>query len=192
MTDGAAQGIKTLYERQELDEAQFFLAQMIAAQNQRDRVAFRNHLSAFLSSARSVLQYAEREAKTKQGGPVWYSGWMASNAILSYFRDKRNLEIHEEPVKTSAQHNVSFTASAAFSGSLQFVVRDKDGNLKQRGASAPTLPSESLAPAEPTHTVQYRFSDWPGPEDIVTLAQTYLQELTVVVSDGITKTFITG
>lgn len=53
-------------ERSKLAEARYFYSRMRKEVD--DREAFTCNLSAFLAAARSVLQYALKEAKTKTGG----------------------------------------------------------------------------------------------------------------------------
>lgn len=55
-----------MYEQEKLDEARYFLSQMAMSADQPR--AFRYELSAFLSAARSALQYALDEARAKVGG----------------------------------------------------------------------------------------------------------------------------
>ena len=62
-----------MHERSKIEEARYFLRQLEAtgryAQGLRP---FTFQLSAFLSAARSILQYALKEARTKRGGEDWY------------------------------------------------------------------------------------------------------------------------
>ena len=37
----------------------------------------------------------------------------------------------------------------------------------------------------------YRFNDWDGNEDVLTLCESYLKELKKIVQDGVSKAFIT-
>lgn len=53
-------------EKDKLEEARWFYAEMV--KRQENRKIFKYNLSAFLSSARSVMQYSLKEAKTKNGG----------------------------------------------------------------------------------------------------------------------------
>ena len=39
---------------------------------------------------------------------------------------------------------------------------------------------------------RFKFDDWTGNEDVLTLCQIYIQELDVVIKDGVAKGFITG
>lgn len=69
---------------------------------------------------------------------------------------------------------------------------DKDRNIKQQyssGAPEP-MPKESETPA--VMGIKYKFDDWVGTEDILTLCQIYVQELENATKDGVNKGFITG
>ena len=68
-------------ERYKIGEAKFFLARMEKSLN--DREAFRYFLSAFLTAARSVNQYARKEARSK-GRQKWYEETVAGNDVLSH------------------------------------------------------------------------------------------------------------
>ena len=74
-------GGREMNERYKIGEAKFFLARM--EESVSDRVAFRYYLSAFLSAARSVTQYAQEESRSK-GRQEWYDETVAGNDVLSY------------------------------------------------------------------------------------------------------------
>src|SRR5271166_4284403 len=59
----------SMHEYEKLEEARHFLERMRQAAEPK---AFQYELSAFLSAARSALQYALKEATTKTGGQKWY------------------------------------------------------------------------------------------------------------------------
>ena len=82
-----------MYELKKLNEAKYFLKRMIEETNQIDHFIF--NLSAFLSSSRSILQYALEELKTKQGGQKWYNQYMTNEAMFRFFKDKRDINIHK-------------------------------------------------------------------------------------------------
>jgi hypothetical protein len=60
-----------MHEDLKIAEAQHFLQELIRSAP-RDPVVTRYSVSAFLSAARSALQYALEEAKCKQAGQSWY------------------------------------------------------------------------------------------------------------------------
>jgi hypothetical protein len=86
-------------EAEKIEEAEFFYAHLVNVEKSRSANpdTFKFFLSAFLSAARSVLQYAHREAVGKPGGRGWYKG-AVSSVVLQYFKDKRDDNIHVEPV----------------------------------------------------------------------------------------------
>ncbi len=57
-------------EASKLGEAEYFLSEM--ARVYENHRLFQYNLSAFLSAARSVLQYACKEATSRPGGQAWY------------------------------------------------------------------------------------------------------------------------
>ena len=130
---------------------------------------FTLELSAFMGAARSVLQYAVREAKLKPGGQQWYDQAMA-DPLLCFFRDLRNNSIHEVPVRPVTK----FTTEAA-----EFLnIGDDDDEIM-------------IHYQHDTIVRRYEFKDRPG-EEIVDLSQSYLKALEAVVDDGITMGWITG
>lgn len=50
-----------MFEQEKLKEAKYFYSRMKEERGQEDRESFKYNLSAFLSVARSVLQYALKE-----------------------------------------------------------------------------------------------------------------------------------
>src|ERR1051325_3352821 len=89
-------------ELKKLQEARYFYTKMIDEQQNKDKFLY--NLSAFLSAARSVLQYAKEEVKNKPSGQNWYDNLMNSSRILKFFKDKRDLNIHEKPIHTKAHY----------------------------------------------------------------------------------------
>jgi hypothetical protein len=72
-----------MHEQAKITEAEYFYGLMIASEEH-----FSHHLSAFLSSARSCLQYALAEAQQKRAQP-WYEGQVSQSAVVQFLRDKR-------------------------------------------------------------------------------------------------------
>jgi len=181
-----------MHEREKLGEAQYFYSRMIVEEKNRDD--FRWNLSAFLSSARSVLLYALEEARPKRGGQQWYDNCISTRPVSKFFKDKRNISIHIEPVKPRVDYDLTLKDNVYLSGSLSIVVRDKDGNIKHQYSSGE--PKQNPKPKQPrtpaTLKIKYKFDDWSGSEDIPTLCQMYIQELEDIIRDGIHQRFITG
>ena len=179
-----------MHERKKLREAEYFYSRMIEEQENRDN--FTHNLSAFLSPARSVLQYTYTEAKTKSGGQQWYGNHISASSILKFFRDKRDINIHTEPIHPLAEYKLTLTETIHLSASVSVTVTDKDGNIKQQDSSDEPEPKSKGAAPPAVLEIRYKFDDWAGNEDILTLCQMYIQELEDVIKDGIHKGFITG
>ena len=186
-------------KKAKIKEAEDFLARMKEEQDNREH--FVHSLSAFLSAARSVLQYALNEVDPKEnpsakpGAKTWYDDLMSSGRILKFFKCKRDINIHDEPVKPSAHFQATFTEKAGTSESFSIVRRDKDGKIISEYSSEESKPEPEKQEKQETSIVQevrYKFSDWTGDEDVLTLCESYIQELEKVVKDGVSKGFITG
>lgn len=182
---------QTMHEKAKLDEARYFYGQMLAQLKHRD--PFYYNLSAFLSAARSVLQYACKEAKTKPGGQRWYDAQM-ENKPLGFFRNKRDISIHSEPVKPSKHITVHApTATVQLSEALTLVLRDADGKVVERRTERSKPESTPEEPVDSGEvTTRYTFPGWNGPEDAILLCRMYLDELERVVEEGMHKGFLTG
>lgn len=170
-----------MHELEKIRESKYFYSQMLKEKG--DSECFKHNLSAFLSSARSVLQYALKEAKNKSGGQAWYDMQVASTKVVRFFRDKRDFNIHTEPVAVHANISVQVSETLHISESLSVVLRDSQGNIKGEFHSEPDPPP--LANNDPGGIdMKYLFTDWPGREDIFTLCDEYLKELDAIIADG--------
>lgn len=177
-------------EKEKLEEARYFYSRIQAEVN--DPKAYQYNLSAFLSAARSVLQYAKEEAKTKSGGQAWYDKHVSNSSILPFFRDKRDVNIHTEPVKPRKDYDVSIKATLHLSSSLSVKLKDEKGNVIDQRCIKEAKPPNELPAGSTTVEIRYRFSDWSGGEDVTELSQKYLHELEDVIDDGIKRGFISG
>lgn len=81
-----------------LEEADFFLCCL--STTQADATTFEYLLSAFLTSARSVVQYAAETAKHTPLGRGWYDTFVRAHPIVQFFKTKRDANIHVAPVET--------------------------------------------------------------------------------------------
>ena len=177
-----------MYELEKLNEASYFFTRM---QRERDApLHFSYNLSAFLSAARSVLQFASKEAKQKNR-QHWYDEWIENQPVLKFLRDRRNVSIHEKPVQPTKAIAVQFAQVIAVADSVTLKLLDTRGNFVGYGSSRP------LSPATPPQTPQtlardtYIFDDWDGPEDVFQLARLYLDKLDELVRDGQARGILT-
>jgi hypothetical protein len=93
-----------VFEAEKIRESEYFFQRMVQEQTDFDNFMF--NLSAFLSSTRSVFQYVLEEAKTKNDGKKWLESTIAGSQILKYFKEKRNANIHMEPIKPWIQLDI--------------------------------------------------------------------------------------
>lgn len=178
-----------MHEQTKIKEARYFLIQLESLAE--DRAAFKFNLSAFLAAARSALQYALKESAKKPGGQAWYDGQVAGKPIVKFFKDKRDISIHKEPVSPSAKIEVSIADSIAISDSVLVTVRRKDGTIEGDNslrASPTPIPSTT----ESVTAFEYFFSDWSEGEDVITLCQMYLADVKAIINDGIANGFLTS
>jgi hypothetical protein len=148
--------------------------------------SFLYELSAFLSAARSTLQHALEEAKTKPGGQAWDDAQVSGKTLVKFFSAKRNISVHRQPVVPTTSAGVTLTASVG--SALHLRVTNAQGEVVQEvsGGDAPSPP-----PPPPVVTYSYTFIDWTGPEDMLALCRQYLAEVQSVVSDGVVHGHLT-
>ena len=178
-----------MHEQAKINEARYFLDQLPKLVNEREK--FNYTLSAFLSAARSALQYAYKEAAPKRGGQDWHNGQVAVNGIVKFFKDKRDISVHVSPVNPAAKIGVFVTDKVVLSDSCSVTIQRKDGTIEPPESTSPP----SVTPKEPSRTesgveFEYFFPDWPGKEDVLTLCAMYLAEVGSIVSDGVAKGFL--
>lgn len=177
-----------MHEKQKINEARYFLNRLASVDLDRDSFIF--ELSAFLTAARSALQYALLEAKSKQGGQSWYEDAMKKSKILSFFKDARDLNVHEKPTEVRAHVTIAITDTVHVTDSVELIVRDAQGKLISQVKTEPLPPPESTSHSETS--VRHFFTDWLGNEDVQALCTAYMHELDALVPDGIRKGFIAG
>lgn len=178
-----------MHEAEKIAEARFFLNRMTTEADQ--PAAFRYQLSAFLSAARSALQYALEEVKADPLGKAWYDAQMGTSVVLKFFKDKRDVNIHRWPVVPATAVHVELIDSIHLSDSLSITIRDQDGNVVREVTPPPEPPPPQEHPdLPPVISYRHTFADWAGPEDILTLSSTYLRAVEVVIQDGIAQGYL--
>jgi hypothetical protein len=178
-----------VHEQEKLKEAGYFFQHMAASVN--DPAAFQYELSAFLSSARSVLQYAYKEARKNPGRRKWYDAQVTGYSVLEFFKDKRDVNVHVEPLKPTRHVSVSDTLNVMISESIRIEIRKEDGTVEVREhkEELPELRPQGEA-AEVTS--RYLFDDWNGSEDVIDLSRQYLAALESFVKRGLAAGIISG
>jgi hypothetical protein len=180
-----------MHEADKLEEAEYFLKQMASIGE--DRKANRHNLSAFLSAGRSVLQFARKEATSKPGGNAWYDTQVAANPVVIFFRDRRDVSIHEKTVSPTKELQVHIEETLYTDDTTNAVVILDGGIARSEPRQHSSRPGETNVPRPSSVTVSetYRFSEWNGAEDVPTLCVMYLAELRRIVVDGQSKGYLT-
>lgn len=177
-------------EDHKIKEARYFLAKL--AQPELEHCTFAYELSAFLTAARSALQYALDEVKSKPGGQTWYDGQIQAFPVIGFLRDKRDVSVHATPVIPNPTIHVKLEEHAVLGDSFSVTVKNPDGTeVRDQPHARPTeqMPLRNTL-ASSNSSVTYHFSDWTGTEDVVTLCSCYIQQICDIVSDGRTRLLI--
>lgn len=183
-----------MHEDYKLGEARYFLRQMVENQADYDAVAY--NLSAFLTASKSVLQYGLKEAETKLGGRKWYDAFISGSGVVKHLKDRRDFNIHEQPIKPAKSVRISFEVVYAIE-SFTIEKYDEKGSLIgiSEDATDEDRELDTTNPAEAEESVrhQYTIRDWGGAEiELYDLAKKLLGELEVFVADGRSQGFISA
>ena len=176
-----------MHEEVKLLEAKFFYDQMVAYQTK--SIEFRYNLSAFLSASRSVLLYAFEEIKSIPARKRWYDTYIPAHPPLGFFKDKRNINIHDRPI--SLNLHVTFTESVSLSSSITIIHRDKEGNIINQ-ETVNDKPTEQKTASKIPPQIQFFFTDWTGTQDVFALSQLYLVELKKFIQEAKQLGYITA
>jgi hypothetical protein len=178
-------------KNQKLNEASYFLVGMM--NNQGACGSFQFNYSAFLSAARSVLQYAheevdqDRKDNKRRNAINWYQKAVEKNKAIKWGQDERDENIHHSPATPNASVKVFPKEIVA---NIENVFAYLNRTLVSDGSQKPK--SESAEPttyARPEY--KYTSSRWEGPEDLLEVCAKYLRELDALVKDGVSKGYIT-
>ena len=176
-----------MHERRKVLEAEIFLKLM--QERSASAEDLRHSLSAFLSAARSTLQYALEEARAR-GRQTWYENAMRASPVLGFFKGKRDINVHVKPLVLMQQTTLTEMVHVNISESLLIKIEREDGTTETREvANAPRLVTQhSSSRVE----VQYLFGDWLGTEDVLALSQKYIAEVRSFVEAGVNAGYISG
>lgn len=182
-----------MHEAEKIKEAGYFLTLLHAKQNEPNE--FPHLLSAFLAAARSVTQYALKEADTTpkssppSAGKQWYDQQISSPAyaVLAFLRDERNKDIHVKPVSPRKIVSVEAVTTLYISGSADYRVNyvDAEGkpvDIAKLAEPEQLAPKSQYVPAPPSY--RYEFHGWAGTEDVLTLCDQCYNQLLAFVKDG--------
>ena len=167
--------------RDKLLESRYFLERM--AETQSDRDAFKYNLSAFLAAARSVTAVMRREFDKVPGFKHWYEEIQAKlqgDDTMRLLRDKRDITIHQQPVRPHARLNVSITERIILSDSMSVVITRADGAVERQESKATPVPP--LAKAASQAQWRWYFDELPE-RDVVTVCGEHIAKLEMIVEE---------
>lgn len=175
-------------EETKIKEARFFYSHMVL--QTQDRQAFLYYLSAFLSASRSALQYASKEAKSNIQGQKWYDGKINSSKYVTFFKGKRDLNIHERPIQVSQRSSASIADTIHISENVVAKLVDQAGKVTTVHSSGNDVGPEQTESSTSIKTLLV-FRGWTGREDAIELCEKYLAELEQIILDGKKRGFLT-
>lgn len=174
-------------EQEEIKEAEYFLSRM---RHEKDRPEyFCYNLSAFLTAARSVLQYAQDEIKGKIGGQYWYDSQVSARPVMGFFKDKRDLNVHVEPVNLRRDVTINVFDAVHLTVAPSVEIGNQERSMVTPTESEQTSPQE-IGTEPPTLGCKYFFQDWRGSEDVIELCRQYLDKIKEFAKDGVDKGFL--
>ncbi len=166
-------------------EAQYFLGGMVATEP--DCEEFVHNLSAFLSAARSIIQYAYANVKDDPRAKRWYDSECGLFRSLKFFKGKRDMNIHTEPVTVARTVVQQADEVIQLSDHLVVTVTDENGHVIVRREAGTGPEAGLLKPPSAPPEYRHYFDDWPLAEDAVTLCTYYLQDIVGMVREGEAK-----
>lgn len=168
---------------EKLREGAYLLGRMRANTEEPDE--FRWNLSAFLSAARSVTFYLQKEFSGEEGFEEWYQAKreaMTADEEMRFFTEARVNSIHIRAVSPNAVHHVGIYDSARGSDSIHIDIVQEGEVVDTRDSGSP--PAEPPAPRPSESRTSYFFEDFPTEEnEVVGACERHLQKLEELVSD---------
>jgi hypothetical protein len=179
-------------EQEKLDEAKYFYQRMVAEQN--NQTHFKYNLSAFISAARSVLEYAGKEINSrknrsaKQAMKAWYYKKVTPDGILYFIGGERIRNFHHFPVNPLV--NIALQPDDCFFGLTAGHIPLNGQVPVETSLPLAVVREKKLKPPPPLP--KYKFTGWQGTEDVPTLCRKCLGELEQFIKEGVSLGYISG
>lgn len=149
-------------------EAEHFLSMIKQSFREDDKFAF--NLSAFLSAARSITWYLQKQYARRNGFAEWYCQkkiMMSADPGLKYLNEARVEDVKREPVKTGATRAITFGVSVIFG----------DPPKSEQPKEAEKSPTQSR-----TKTIRRFFPKF-GNMDVIEFCEKQLDKLNKIVEE---------
>ena len=163
--------------KDKLLESKYFLERMTETQSNRD--AFKYNLSAFLAAARSVTAIMQKEFDKVSGFKEWYEEIQAkllSDVAMKLLKDKRDITIHQQPVRPRAHVNVRITERIVLGDSMSFVLTHADGTIERGKPESTPSPLPARTETKTESEWQWYFDELPQ-KDILTVCKEHVAKL---------------
>jgi hypothetical protein len=174
------------HTRQKLDEAHYFFEKM--KESVEENNVFGYNLSAFLTAARSVTLFMQKEYSDKIGFDNWYKNkqrQMQADKEFKFFNRLRRATVHVNPVSHHKAISVSIVEPIIRVTDKVVISNGKDfeESLPQGLPQAPTRsPNERIENSVASRKVSRFFEGRPN-EDLFGLCESYIQKLTKRVDE---------
>jgi hypothetical protein len=149
---------------------------------------FKYNLSAFLSAARSVTLFLQKEYAATPGFEEWWAARqveLRADTRMSFFNEKRVETIHIRPLAPAAHVLVEVHEVIHMTDAILVQLMDKDGKVieERRSESSPAPPPTPLGePRPPRIEWRWHFDELPDIE-VVTASEEQLRKLRRVLDE---------
>ena len=158
--------------KHKVEEAKYFLSMLKQLFEDDDEFAY--NLSAFLSAARSITFYMQKQYKHRDGFAEWYCRKqieMSADEELKYLNNARVEDIHKEPVHTGATREVGCSVDVIL------VPEDEQANETELEPH-----TQSSSKTSSLKTVRRFFPKF-GEVDVTEFCESQLTKLTMIVEE---------
>lgn len=163
-------------------EARYFLERLI--EFQKDRVALKYNLSAFLAAFRSVTLFMQTEYSHVENFSQWYAAKqkeLESNDKMKLLNKKRVMTIHKVPVEPQAQIHVSIHEKLSATDELTIELIHADRTIEKREPII-TERAESRPETIINDKWLWFFDDYPN-SDVISICNECIISLENIVSE---------
>lgn len=116
-----------------------------------------------------------------------------SPSVLKFFKDKRDFNVHHEPIHANQHTTVKLEERLHLSESINVYKVDRSNSNRTTIVYSSEQDSQDKSAPDGSIdiSIRFTFTDWPGNEDVLQLCEQYLKKLQYVVEDGQNKGFLT-
>lgn len=180
-------------EQKKLREAQYFLEQMQRTEMHDDVETFGFLFSAYLSAARSVLQYAS-SAAVKSRRQQWYDKHFGNSKWCKCFKEIRDGNIHERPPIQDLKETHHINGEFKFAGGIVRDIRVGHGGTMNGAYLERVTELDENGQTNGT-TTRYMVTFTEGRillnEPLIDACEEYLKDIDGIVMDGMQEGVLT-